>query len=68
MTGKWTVLTSTGRKYQANFVFSASGALHIPNDTRFKDDEKFQGSKFHTAKWDKSVSIKVKILILHTTN
>ena len=35
VTGKWTVTTSTGKKYLANFVFSASGALHIPNDTRF---------------------------------
>ena len=60
MTGKWTVTTSSGRKYLANFVFSASGALHIPNDTRFKDDEKFQGAKFHTALWDKSVSLKAK--------
>jgi len=60
VTGKWTVTTSTGKKYLANFVFSASGALHIPNDTRFTDDEKFQGAKFHTANWDKSVSIKGK--------
>lgn len=28
------------------------------NDLYFEDDEKFQGSKFHTANWDKSVSIK----------
>ena len=35
VTGKWTITTSTGKKYLANFVFSASGALHIPNDTRY---------------------------------
>ena len=28
------------------------------NDLYFEDDEKFQGAKFHTANWDKSVSIK----------
>ena len=48
VTGKWTITTSAGKKYLANFVFSASGALHIPNDTRFTGYLFSEDTYFHT--------------------
>ena len=35
------------------------------NNLYFEDDEKFQGAKFHTANWDKSVSIKALKTTFH---
>ena len=35
------------------------------NNLYFEDDEKFQGAKFHTANWDKSVSIKALKTMFH---
>ena len=57
---EWVVKGENGREFRGNFLFSAAGGLHIPNDTRFKDDELFQGPKFHTALWRKDVDLKNK--------
>ena len=57
---KWIVKTTDGKIFEANFLFSGVGALHVPNDTRFKDDELFEGPKFHTALWRKDVDLKNK--------
>ena len=57
---KWIVKTTDGKIFEANFLFSGVGALHVPNDTRFKDDELFQGPKFHTPHWRKDVNLKNK--------
>ena len=35
------------------------------NNLYLEDDEKFQGAKFHTANWDKSVSIKALKTMFH---
>merc|ERR1711976_1123125 len=57
---EWVVKGENGREFRGNFLFSAAGGLHIPNDTRFKDDEKFLGPKFHTAKWRHDVQLEGK--------
>ena len=57
---KWIVSTSNGKTIEANFLFSGVGLLHIPNDTRFTDDDKFKGPKFHTANWLKDIDLRDK--------
>ena len=41
-TAKWTVTTTTGKTYVVNLVYSGSGALHVPNETRFKGKNHIQ--------------------------
>lgn len=42
----------------------AVGALHIPNDCDIKGAENFKGALFHSARWDHSVPIKDKEVIV----
>lgn len=55
-----------GRVYDitARVFVSALGALHLPNDCDIKGVENFKGSVFHSARWDHSVEIKDKNVIV----
>ncbi len=56
--GVWSITSSKGNTYQADFIVCASGILHHPkNFPEIKDIEKFKGKMFHTAEWDHTVKI-----------
>jgi cation diffusion facilitator CzcD-associated flavoprotein CzcO len=58
--GKWTVTTSKGNTYIADFVINSTGILHHPAKPNIKGIESFEGKMFHTAEWDHSISLKGK--------
>ena len=55
--GKWTITSSQGNTYNADFIVCASGILHHPKFPDIKGIETFKGKIFHTAQWDHNVNI-----------
>ena len=66
--GKWSISSSQGNTYQADFIVCASGILHHPKFPDIKGIETFKGKKFHTAEWDHSVKIdkNTKVAVIGT--
>ena len=64
--GKWSISTSAGDQYQADFVFCATGILHHPAYPDIKGLDSFKGEIFHTARWNHEVkfdsSVKVGVI------
>jgi cation diffusion facilitator CzcD-associated flavoprotein CzcO len=58
--GLWHVETASGEYYSARFIIDTSGVLANPKMPYIEGAETFQGAKFHTAKWDHSVSYEGK--------
>lgn len=54
---QWQVKTSKGTEMSCDFVFSATGNLHIPAKPQIEGLKDFQGACFHTAEWDHSVDL-----------
>jgi cation diffusion facilitator CzcD-associated flavoprotein CzcO len=63
-TCRWTVATTDGNQYIANFVITGSGALHVPKQVDFQGKDTFKGPNFHTALWDKTFCPKGKRIAL----
>ena len=55
--GYWTVRTTTGKKYRSKFLIMCVGQLHHPKMPNIPGIETFEGSCFHTAQWDPSVTL-----------
>ena len=55
--GVWSITSSKGNTYQADFIVCASGILHHPKFPEIKGIENFKGKMFHTAEWDHTVKI-----------
>ena len=57
---------STGKSYAvlARAFVPATGALHIPNDCEIKGVENFKGPVFHSARWDHSVDLAGKNVVV----
>ncbi|MEP4146178.1 MAG: NAD(P)/FAD-dependent oxidoreductase [Halioglobus sp.] len=55
--GAWQLEMSDGRRDQANIVIAATGVLHHINKPGLPGLDRFQGSYFHTARWDHSVPL-----------
>ncbi|GGP64420.1 flavin-containing monooxygenase [Shewanella saliphila] len=55
--GKWTIKTSKGQTYIADFMVCATGILHHPQFPNIAGLDDFKGAKFHTAQWDHGVEI-----------
>lgn len=53
--GRWTVKTSKGKTYVADFFVAATGILHHPAMPNIKGLQSFAGPMFHTAEWDHDV-------------
>lgn len=53
----WTVTTSDGGSYNADIVITAAGRLRDPKMPDIPGMESFAGPSFHTARWDRSVSL-----------
>jgi len=58
--GQWQVETSQNKRYQADFLISATGILHHPAYPDIEGRERFKGASFHTAEWDHSVKLEGK--------
>ena len=56
----WTVHTDRGDRMRAKFVILANGILTTPKLARIKGMEKFEGTSFHTSRWDYQVDLKDK--------
>jgi cation diffusion facilitator CzcD-associated flavoprotein CzcO len=53
---EWRLTTEGGREYRADIVIAAVGRLHHPALPHIPGTETFPGPKFHTARWDTSVT------------
>lgn len=58
--GRWQVETADGSRRDADFVIAATGVLHHPNVPDIKGLGDFEGSMFHTARWDHDVALRGK--------
>ena len=57
---KWSVTTSQGEQGEFDVVISAVGILHHPVYPDIDGLDSFQGDCFHSARWDKDVSLRGK--------
>ena len=61
----WLIQCKNGKQYEARFVLSGTGQLHIPSIPKFKGAKSFAGKSFHTAQWDHTLSLyKKKVAII----
>ncbi len=56
-TGVWTVTTDGGETLHARAVASCSGGLSQPSFPTIEGLERFEGTRFHSAKWDHAASL-----------
>ncbi len=63
-TGTWTVTLSTGETLRARAVISAVGQLNAPFIPDFPGMATFNGPAFHTARWDESVDLTGKDVVM----
>lgn len=54
---RWAIRTNTGQIIEARVLISAMGALHVPRYPDIRGVDSFSGPKFHSSKWDRSVSL-----------
>lgn len=57
---RWHVFTAAGSEYVAQFLISATGALHIPSVPDFDGLDEYRnagGIAFHSAEWDHGVDL-----------
>ena len=52
--GVWLTTFEDGEVVRSRFVINGSGGLHEPSYAPFKGDDRYQGVKMHTARWDHS--------------
>ena len=49
--GRWTVMTTSGEQFTAQFLVMATGGLSTPAVPRIDGYENFKGVSFHTGRW-----------------
>ena len=49
---RWIVSTNRGDKFTAQFVAMGTGPLHVPKLPGLPGIESFEGTSFHTSRWD----------------
>lgn len=54
---EWRVRLKSGEELRSRFLVSAIGQLHHPRIPDFEDFDRYQGSVFHTARWDHSLDL-----------
>lgn len=57
---RWTVAFEDGQSETADFVIACCGLLHHPRYPDIQGLEDFAGAKFHSARWDNSLSLEGK--------
>jgi len=55
--GRWHVRTEHGEQESYDFLISACGVLHHPRMPSIEGLESFEGTSFHTARWDDGVQL-----------
>jgi len=55
--GVWRVRTVSGNEYEAEYLISSVGQLNRPSVPAIPGLERFQGAKFHSARWDHDVNL-----------
>lgn len=58
--GRWHLETTDGRRDEADFVIAATGVLHHPSYPDIAGLETFEGTMFHTARWDHDIPLEGK--------
>ena len=58
--GRWTLVTNSNETITCDVVVSAVGQLSLPHVPVIADADTFQGPRFHSARWDRSVSLRGK--------
>ena len=58
--GRWRIETRTGARDAGDFVIAATGVLHHPHMPEIAGLGDFEGSQFHSARWDHSVALEGK--------
>jgi cyclohexanone monooxygenase len=53
---RWTLITDDGREHEFDAVVSAVGMLDVPHMPDIPGAQRFQGRRFHSARWDHSKS------------
>src|SRR3978361_764918 len=59
-TGRWTVFTDRGDRMRARYVVLANGILTTPKLARIDGMETFEGTAFHTSRWDYTMDLEGK--------
>ena len=67
--GRWHLETADGTTDEGDFVIAATGVLHHPSYPDIEGLDSFEGSCFHSARWDHDVTVEDKRIgvIWHTT-
>jgi cation diffusion facilitator CzcD-associated flavoprotein CzcO len=55
--GRWHLDTKSGLHDEADIVIAATGVLHHPSVPRIAGLESFEGTQFHSSRWDHSVPL-----------
>jgi len=58
--GRWELLTASGHRNEMEIVIGATGVLHHPQIPELKGLDRFEGSYFHSARWDHDVPLNGK--------
>ena len=58
--GQWHLETDRGESDVAHFVIAASGVLHHPSYPDIAGLDEFEGTMFHSARWDHSIELEGK--------
>ena len=59
-TKQWNISTKGGEQFSANFFIRATGPLHFPSSTTFKNEENFSKSIMHSRLWDPDTKLEGK--------
>lgn len=54
---RWQIETATGERDVADFVIAATGVLHHPSYPDIERLESFEGTQFHSARWNHDISL-----------
>jgi len=55
--GRWRITTKGGSEDEADVVIAATGVLHHPNIPEIPGLETFEGSSFHSARWEEALPL-----------
>jgi cation diffusion facilitator CzcD-associated flavoprotein CzcO len=55
--GKWTLTTAAGHRDTFDIVIAATGVLHHPRYPDIDGLDTFEGSLFHSARWDRAAKV-----------
>jgi cation diffusion facilitator CzcD-associated flavoprotein CzcO len=55
--GRWQIETASGERDVADFVIAATGVLHHPSYPDLEGLDSFEGTQFHSARWNHGISL-----------